>query len=260
MIMIKDDISFKPIGWVRCQAHKKYQASRQAALNEEPAYIELAERLNWPQLLEGLEGFERLWVIYYMNQVKSVKSKVLVPRLGKKVGVLATRSPHRPNPIGLSCVKLIEIKSRKIFIHSHDMLDQTPVLDIKPYLPYADAFTEAKYGWVQELDAPWIVHWPKKIIESIFWLKSQGELLLSTSALDQILQSGPYPNHYNRIKVEGDLGVIAMGNWRVHFKFRDRQIWILELASVHENNLLNPSDLATSNLHSSWIEYNSKSV
>ncbi|MEO8010627.1 MAG: SAM-dependent methyltransferase, partial [Dokdonella sp.] len=81
------------------------------------------------------------------------KAEVRPPRGGGKRSVLATRSPHRPNAIGLSVVELIAVEERSLRVRGIDLLDRTPILDIKPYIPYADAFIESRAGWIDALDA-----------------------------------------------------------------------------------------------------------
>ena len=115
-------------------------------------HIVLADHIA-PEVLDDLAGFVRIWVLYAFHLNQGWKPKVKPPR-GPRVarGLFATRSPDRPNPIGLSCVEIVRIEDSKIYIRGFDMLDGTPVLDIKPYLPYADAFPDAKAGWVDELE------------------------------------------------------------------------------------------------------------
>ncbi|HKI60273.1 MAG TPA: tRNA (N6-threonylcarbamoyladenosine(37)-N6)-methyltransferase TrmO, partial [Mariprofundaceae bacterium] len=94
-----------------------------------------------------------IWVIYWMHLNQGWNPLVIPPRGPKtKRGVLATRAPHRPNSIGLSVVRLLKVEGRELTIAAHDMLDGTPVLDIKPYLPYADALPEATHGWLDEVE------------------------------------------------------------------------------------------------------------
>ena len=105
--------------------------------------------------LSDLNGFERVWVIFAFDRNHAWKPKVSPPVTGKRkrYGVFATRSPHRPNPIGMSCVRLEKIENLKLEVSGHDFLDGTPVLDLKPYIPAADAFPDAKAGWIDEVDA-----------------------------------------------------------------------------------------------------------
>jgi tRNA-Thr(GGU) m(6)t(6)A37 methyltransferase TsaA len=116
------------------------------------ATLELEDWLD-EKVIQDLSGFERIWLIFAFHLSEGWKSSVKPPRGGPKRGVLATRSPHRPNSIGLSAVELLKIEGRTLHLRGVDLLDGTPVLDIKPYVPYADAFPEAKAGWIDELDA-----------------------------------------------------------------------------------------------------------
>ena len=106
--------------------------------------------------LRGLEGFSHLWLIWEFSQARRQEWSPTVrpPRLGgnKRMGVFATRSPFRPNPIGLSCVKLKRVElsgpeGPRIWVTGADLLDGTPILDIKPYIPYADCHPEAVGGF-----------------------------------------------------------------------------------------------------------------
>jgi tRNA-Thr(GGU) m(6)t(6)A37 methyltransferase TsaA len=106
------------------------------------------------EALRGLEGFDYVWAIYVLHMNEGWSALVRPPR-GPKVkrGVLATRSPHRPCPIGLSALRLVAVEGRSLRVRGLDLLDGTPVLDLKPYVPYADAFPDARAGWVDEVDA-----------------------------------------------------------------------------------------------------------
>jgi len=115
------------------------------------ATLELADWLD-EVVIRDLQGFDRLWLIFAFHRSEGWKTTVKPPRGGPKRGVLATRSPHRPNAIGLSAVELVGIEGRTLHLRGVDLLDGTPVLDIKPYVPYADAFPEARAGWIDELD------------------------------------------------------------------------------------------------------------
>ena len=100
-----------------------------------------------------LAGFERIWLIFVFHRSEGWKAEVRPPRGGGKRSVLATRSPHRPNPIGLSAVELVEVGEQSLRVRGMDLLDGTPILDIKPYVPYADAFADARAGWIDQIDA-----------------------------------------------------------------------------------------------------------
>lgn len=250
--MLYESISLSPIGILHTRVQRKYHACRQASLNQDEALINLYPGKPWEQALEGLEGFQRIWVIFYMNQAKHAKMKVLAPRLSKKIGVLATRSPHRPNPLGLSCVELKAVEKNKLIILGSDLLDGTPILDIKPYIPYADAFPQSKAGWIDTLGPHWLVQWDPEILNSVIALQAMGEDRLCPVAVERILAVGPYPSHNNRIAVEGKHGQLAMGAWRLDFEIRELSLYIFSLKSGYET-LDCIQDQRLRKLHSPWL-------
>ena len=153
-------MEMKMIGRIHTDFATKFGVPRQSGLVPElMGKIVLEPEYRNPDAFRGLEEFSHLWLVWEFSEaVRSEWSPtVRPPRLGgnRRVGVFATRSPFRPNPIGLSCVKLEQIDlqdSRKpvIWVSGVDMMDGTPIYDIKPYLPYADSHPGAKgglYGW-----------------------------------------------------------------------------------------------------------------
>ncbi len=150
--------SYQPLGFLKSPYAKRIDAPHQGTVVEGTESGDYAtatlEILEWvdEKALEDLDGFERLWLIFDFHLNDGWKSRVKPPRGGPKRGVLATRSPHRPNSIGLSCVELVKVEGRTLHLRAVDLLDGTPVLDIKPYVPYADAFPEANAGWIDTLD------------------------------------------------------------------------------------------------------------
>lgn len=163
--------AYRPIGILRSPYARRIDAPHQGTVVEgtetgelATATLELAEWLE-ERVLQDLSGFDRLWLIFAFHLNEGWKSTVKPPRGGPKRGVLATRSPHRPNAIGLSAVELLKVEGRILHLRGVDLLDGTPVLDIKPYVPYADAFPDAKAGWIDELDAQqgrWSAPGPRK--------------------------------------------------------------------------------------------------
>lgn len=158
----------EPIGTITSCFKEKFGIPRQPGLvTAARADLVLHPPYNPPEALAGLENFSHVWLIYIFHAVKSGQWKPTVrpPRLGgnRRTGVFATRSNFRPNPIGMSAVKLEKIvvdgKKTRLELSGVDLLDGTPVLDIKPYLPYADAVTEARGGFAQEApEAHFSVH------------------------------------------------------------------------------------------------------
>lgn len=137
------DTLFKPIGIIRTDFPAKRAVPRQPTVGSRLlGCIEINPTIfnNPAHALEGLENFSHIWIIYHFHKNDScTKSKVAPPRLnGERVGVFSTRSPHRPSPIGLSLVELHKIENTCIYFIGTDMVDGTPVLDIKPYIPLYD--------------------------------------------------------------------------------------------------------------------------
>ena len=153
------DFTFSPIGFVRSPYAKRIDAPHQATVVEGTesrdaveAFLDLDPALP-EEILRDLEGFERVWLIFAFHKSEGWAPLVKPPRGSKQRGVLATRSPHRPNAIGLSAVELVAVEGRTLRLRGVDLLDGTPVLDLKPYVPYADAFPDAKAGWIDAVDA-----------------------------------------------------------------------------------------------------------
>ena len=146
-----------PIAHIRSDFSSKFGVPRQAGLVEElRAAIVFEPPYRVPEALRGIEGFSHLWLIWEFskNKRQNWSPTVRPPRLGgnQRVGVFATRSPFRPNPIGLSCVKLegVELSGPDgpvLVVSGADLVDGTPIFDIKPYIPYADCRPEAVGGF-----------------------------------------------------------------------------------------------------------------
>ena len=214
-----------PIGVIRTPFKTKYGAPRQPATSQENTVgvITLSEKCNFEQAVEDLAGFDYVWVVFWFDRNKNWKPKVLPPHGGrKKRGLFATRAPHRPNPIGLSLCKLLSVKGRTICIENPDMLDGTPVLDIKPYLPQFESHPEARAGWIHdsnEHSAPdYQVSFSPEVRDRLLKLKKSESSELTTY-LNGILSHDPYPHVYRRIKNRDDgSAVIAVKRWRFQFR------------------------------------------
>ena len=150
-----------------------------------------------PDALRGLEGFSHLWVVWVFSQaVRNTWSPtVRPPRLGgnTRMGVFATRSPFRPNPIGLSCVKIDCVEHHPelgpvIHVLGADLLDGTPILDLKPYLPYADAHPEAAGGFTDGYQGYRLeVNFPPELLAAVPWE--------NRDALQGVLAQDPRPSY-----------------------------------------------------------------
>lgn len=148
-----------PIAFLRSPYAQRIDAPHQATVvagtetgHEAEAVLEFVDGVP-DEAFADLAGFERIWLIFVFHRSQGWVPRVKPPRGGPRRGVLATRSPHRPNALGLSAVELLAVEPRSLRVRGVDLLDGTPILDIKPYVPYADAFAQSKAGWIDALDA-----------------------------------------------------------------------------------------------------------
>lgn len=148
-------LTLEPIARIRTEFPEKFGIPRQSGLVEElQARVVFLPEFRIPEALRGLEGFSHIWLIWEFSQNQGWSPTVRPPRLGgnKRMGVFATRSPFRPNPLGLSCVRLEGIdwdspQGPVLLVGGADLLDGTPIYDVKPYVPLSDCRPEAVGGF-----------------------------------------------------------------------------------------------------------------
>jgi len=194
-------ITLNYIGYVESPYKEKFAIPRQPGLvNAAQGKVILTGDANNSDLVKELSQFSHIWLLFIFHDTQAQGWKPLVrpPRLGgnKKIGVLATRSTFRPNPIGMSVVKLnsVEIKNNQVTLHISgiDLLDQTPIVDIKPYVPYSDSIVNAVGGFAQ--NTPYIkigIRYSEQARQQVNNLSSQYhqlELLIT-----QVLEQDPRP-------------------------------------------------------------------
>jgi len=159
MTLSPKSIELDPIGVIHSCFKEKFGIPRQAGLvREAAATLELLPPWDRDDALRGQEGFSQVWILFLFHGVAQQGWRPMVrpPRLGgnQRVGVFASRSPFRPNPIGLSAVELVSIERQNgrllLELRGVDFLDGTPVLDVKPYIPYADSIPDARRGFATE--------------------------------------------------------------------------------------------------------------
>lgn len=216
-----DSVQFQPIGVFHCRERHPYDAARQGALTPANAgEVRLLPGRNYEQALRDLEGFSRIWLLYVFHHNRDWKPMVRPPRGDRKVGVFACRAPYRPNPIGLSCVELAGVDGLTLRIRGHDLLDGTPVLDIKPYVPYADSFPEARTGWLAAAEAaaaPWQVAEAEPAATQLAWLEAHGVGCMQPFVMQQLAVS-PLDGTRKRLRHLGeDSWEIAYRTWRAAF-------------------------------------------
>lgn len=214
------DFVFTPIGVARTPFKERLEAPRQAVEAKDAlGTIELEPHRGFEDALEGLATFTHLWVLFAFHLNGGVwNPKVLPPRsrVGK-VGLFASRSPHRPNPIGMSAVELVGVEGLIVRVRGLDILDGSPVFDLKPYVAYADAIPGAGDGWlVKDPELPWTVSWDPTAAERASWIEGQGIEL--RREIEARLSLGPQAHAYRRIKTEKGRSRLAWKEWRAFFR------------------------------------------
>lgn len=227
---MNDKVILEPIGILYSEMVDKYETPHQGILESSIiSEIRLNPHRNFEQAVKDLDGFDRLWIIYLFHKSMNWKPLVNPPRLlGKKVGVFASRSPHRPNQIGLSCVKLVRVEGLKILISESDILDGTPILDIKPYLPYSDSFPGSATGWVKtELQSIFSVIFDKEAEAYAIKLKNEQKVNLFSYAKIQ-LEFNPTDTLRKRISVEEDgKYILDYQKWHIHYNVNEKEKIVL---------------------------------
>ncbi|WP_415902861.1 tRNA (N6-threonylcarbamoyladenosine(37)-N6)-methyltransferase TrmO [Neptuniibacter sp. QD29_5] len=225
--------SIVPIAVIRSPYKEKFGIPRQPNLAKSvTARVEILEEFSSDEIVRGLENCSHIWLVFLFSECidKGWKPTVRPPRLGgnKRLGVFATRSPFRPNPIGLSPVRLVSIEKTssgiELVISGADLLDGTPVIDIKPYLPYSDIISDAEYPMADEIT---LLAQPV-----VFSDQAQQEISASETRLQQplkqqlseLLKCDPRPA-YKKNDTEKSYG-IKLHDLNVRFRITDKEITV----------------------------------
>lgn len=226
--------TFHEIAHIETDFPSKFGIPRQSGLADTRGRIVFEERYQNPDALRGIEEYSHLWILWKFSEVfmDDWKPTVRPPRLGgnQRVGVFATRSPFRPNPIGLSCVKLdkVEITEKYgpvLYVTGADLMDGTPIFDIKPYLPYVDSYPDARGGFAEK----------RKEYRLEVLIPEEAEKLFDDNELEvlkQILSQDPRPSYQNdperiygmdyagmniRFKVNGEKLLVCGIEWKLQY-------------------------------------------
>lgn len=222
----------RPIAHVHSEFPGKFGIPRQSGVVPElRSELIFTPEFRNPDALRGIEGFDRLWLIWEFsaNRRASWSPTVRPPRLGgnTRLGVFATRSPFRPNPLGLSCVQLLrtELHTKDgpvLYVAGADLVDGTPIYDIKPYLPYADSHPDAVDGFDGKRDAePLTVVFPPELEALIPESKRAG--------LRQALACGPIPGYQHDPTRRYGFNFSGLD---VRFRIQDRILTVVEIVPL----------------------------
>jgi tRNA-Thr(GGU) m(6)t(6)A37 methyltransferase TsaA len=213
----------KPIAIAHTLFKEKFSIPRQPGLIQLESSIELLPPYNRVEALTGISEFSHIWLIFSFHEIPDNADQNLTvrpPRLGgnKKLGVFATRSPFRPNRLGLSLVKLERIEGSTLIISGADLLDQTPIYDIKPYLKEVESITNAQSGWTSEINSE------KLSVE--FQCEVDNELKL---AIAEVLSLDPRPSyHEDQYKKYGS----RLGQYDIHWEVRENKIIVFKIDEI----------------------------
>lgn len=230
--MIKEKL-IHPIAYIEGDFPEKFGIPRQSGLVNTQAEIHFLSQYRNPEAFRGLEEYSHLWLIWDFSEADhtSWRPTVRPPRLGgnQRVGVFATRSPFRPNGMGLSCVKLTEIDWDRedgpvLVVSGADLMNGTPIYDVKPYLPHIDAHSEAESGFAGRVKEYGLgVAIPKEIIEILSDEKKEKIPLLK-----EILAEDPRPAYQaNPDRVYG----MTFAGMEVHFRVEGG---VVEVCGIEE--------------------------
>jgi tRNA-Thr(GGU) m(6)t(6)A37 methyltransferase TsaA len=236
----------EPIGIIHTGKVVKFDTPHQPSDGvTEQNIIELYPGRRLGQGLKDLEGFERIWLIWWFDRNPNWRPLVTPPRgPAKRRGVFATRSPHRPSPIGITAVPLIAIEGHRIIVGNTDLLDRTPILDIKPYISAVDSFPDQRQGWLEEIaeelerPARYTVSLAPEAHEQVEWLRREWGVEFIAKTVE-ILRRTPHRSRIHRISAPRE-GVfrLSSGGWRVFFTVAGLEVTVLRVASGFPKRLL----------------------
>ena len=224
--------ALKTIATIRSDFTTKFGIPRQSGLAAaQLSTIVFESEYRDENALRGLDGYSHIWLIWGFSEIKAERWSPMVkpPRLGgnKRMGVFATRSPFRPNPLGLSCVQLLrtELHTKDgpvLYVAGADLVDGTPIYDIKPYLPYADSHPDAVDGFDGKRDAePLTVVFPPELEALIPERKRAG--------LRQALACGPIPGYQHDPTRRYGFNFAGLD---VRFRIQDRILTVVEIVPL----------------------------
>ncbi|MGQ4276077.1 tRNA (N6-threonylcarbamoyladenosine(37)-N6)-methyltransferase TrmO [Pseudidiomarina sp. E22-M8] len=229
--------SLEPIGEIQSPYAEKFAVPRQPGLvTAATATIVLDGDYAFPETTRGLDGFSHIWVLFLFHQNRAQGWQPLVrpPRLGgnQKIGVFATRSTFRPNGIGMSVVKLLGIEQQHqqtlLHVEGGDWVQGTPVIDIKPYVPYADALPQAKASFAQ--------HAPTSTMPVVFSTAAQRSIQQLNAAypkleqlITQVLQQDPRPAYHQQKATDKVYGV-RLYDLNVQWQVKNNQNHVINIS------------------------------
>lgn len=230
-----DKISLNVIAHVESDFKEKFGIPRQSGLSTLISKIVFEPEYRVREAFRGLSGYSHIWIIWQFSEAarESWSPTVRPPKLGgnKRMGVFATRSPFRPNPIAMSAVRLEKIDMDSamgpvLYVSGADIMDGTPVLDIKPYISYADAYPEALLGFAVDGERGRLnVDFPHELLEKIPEGKRAG--------LISVLSQDPRPGYSED---SDKIYTMSFGDWQISFSVSGKTVTVKEVSNNFEIN------------------------
>lgn len=232
------EIIIRPIGLYHSKIKNTYEAGRQADPHHGYGTIELYSQLQVEQSCLYLDSFSHIWIIFQFHQNTEWKPMTSPPRGDHKVGVFASRSPYRPNFIGMSAVRLISIEANRIQVFGADLIDQTPIIDIKPYLPYSDSIPDANSGWISSFEK-FEIEFSELAKIQIDFLNKYSDLGIESFIWHQ-LEYEPTNDRKKRVRHLSENNYeISYRTWRIDFKVIKSILYIEKIRSGYTDLELN---------------------
>jgi tRNA-Thr(GGU) m(6)t(6)A37 methyltransferase TsaA len=239
-------MQINPIGIFKSKTTTKSALPRQGTLGIHlQGEIEIFS--NYVDGIRDLKGIQRIWIIFGFHRNKNWKPMVLPPTSKKKRSVFSTRSPYRPNFLGLTCCEVLRIQKNYLVVEGADLLDQTPIYDIKPYLPYADSFPKSRTGWIEKEEKQrFKVVWARSLLQIRKNFEKEN-LWNSLHSVEQQLSFHPTDSKRKRVKKTKVRGVYVFSYRYLRWKFKihraQKKITITGLQHAAPQDLTNLKDL-----------------
>ncbi|MDV6315420.1 tRNA (N6-threonylcarbamoyladenosine(37)-N6)-methyltransferase TrmO [Idiomarina sp. HP20-50] len=231
---MKSQQQLTPIAVIRTPFPEKFSVPRQPGLVPAAlAEVELIGDYQHAQAVQGIEQFSHLWLTFEFHQHRSWQERVRPPRLGgnEQLGVFATRSPFRPNQLGLSVVELVSVQIEPqviLTVRGADLVDQTPIVDIKPYIPYVDSIADARAGYAQ--------HRPELCLDVQFSTGAESTLQTERAKypelkilIVEVLRQDPRPAYHKSQTTPRSYGT-ALLNYNIRWSVRENSVFVEEIS------------------------------
>lgn len=216
-------MEIKPIAYIHTDFREKFGIPRQSGrVPDLVGKIIFTPEFNNPEAIRGLEEFSHVWLIFGFSEAEYKEGTMTVrpPRLGgnTRMGVFASRSPYRPNSLGLSCVKIEKIQQGKITVSGVDILDKTPIYDIKPYIPYSDSIADALGSFAEEMKGHSLeIDFPQELLQIIPEEKQK--------AVIGCLRDDPRPTYQEDSREYS----MAFSEFDIHFTVENRKLTVISI-------------------------------